>query len=145
MWFGVCIAVAMDLVPLDIVSTAVAMYNFIVNNIGGNLNLLLPLLQKVVGLQTAMILLFPGTYILAGMIFIATGLSWRCRCVQLEDIKITAEVEGLLQPPDEDLSTMLTESQEIQRRLSKRYAYNGVDSSVSSSDSKHSIVLTASI
>ena len=82
MWFGVCIAVTMELVPQEVSSTAVSLYLFIVNIVGGNLNLLLPWLQKSIGLQNSMIVLFPGAYCVGGVFFILAGLSWNIRYIK---------------------------------------------------------------
>lgn len=147
MWLGVCIAVAIDMVPPDVGANAVALFFFVVNLIGGNLNLALPPLEAAVGLQKAMIILFPGMYIAAALLFVVSGISWICcksrsrRSVSLEQI---SETEGLIQPPDEDFSHSLTESQEIQRRMSKRKAFHkGAETSLNSLEK--SVVLTASI
>lgn len=144
MWFGVCIAVAIEMVPTDISSASLALYLFIVNNIGGNLNIILPPLQKAIGLQHALVVLFPGTYLLSGLLFTIVALVWQCRSRH----RVTKPPihKPLIQRDDEDLTNMLTESQEIQRRLAKRQCYGAVDASVSSVESiKRSLVLTASI
>ena len=122
MWFGVCIAVAIELVPVNVSSASVSLYLFIVNIIGGNLNLLLPSLQRQMGLQYSMIVLFPGAYFIAGIFFILTGLTWKLRYIQpvVKDDSSSEETTSLIQNTNEDFTHMLTESQEIQRRLSKR-------------------------
>lgn len=46
MWVGITLAVVVELVPSDIKTTAVAVYLFIISNIGGNANLLVPPLTQ---------------------------------------------------------------------------------------------------
>ena len=124
MWFGVCIAVAIELVPLEVSSIAVSLYLFIVNIVGGNLNLLLPWLQKSIGLQDSMIVLFPGAYCVAGVFFILAGLSWNVRYVKPVEPVSLDEQTSLIQHAQHQES--ITESQDIQQRLSnKRPAHSG--------------------
>ena len=46
MWVGICLTVVVELVPTPLRTSAVAVYLFIISNIGGNLPLLVPPLQK---------------------------------------------------------------------------------------------------
>lgn len=46
MWVGITLAVVVELVPSEIKTTAVAAYLFIISNIGGNANLLVPPLAQ---------------------------------------------------------------------------------------------------
>ncbi len=125
MWFGVCIAVAIELVPVRVSSASVSLYLFIVNIVGGNLNLLLPTLQRRIGLQNAMIILFPGAYFIAGIFFVLTGLTWKLRYIKEKNQPAdNEETTGLIQHNNEDDVSLLTVSQEVQSRLSKRQPYN---------------------
>ena len=147
MWFGVCIAVVIEMVPSEIASGSLALYMFLVNNIGGNLNLILPPLESRLGLQLAMVILYPCMYIISGVLFAVSGLLWTfkplCHCRKKTNEVVGTEREGLLQN-DDDLTSLLTESQEIQRRLSKRLPY-GTEVSLSQADFRYSLSLTASI
>jgi hypothetical protein len=42
MWIGITIAVIVELIPADIRTTGIAVYLFIITNIGGNIQLLVP-------------------------------------------------------------------------------------------------------
>lgn len=42
MWIGITIAVIVELIPSDIRTTGIAVYLFIITNIGGNMQLLVP-------------------------------------------------------------------------------------------------------
>jgi hypothetical protein len=46
MWIGVLLTVVVELLPGRVRTTAIALYMFIITNIGGNVPLLVPLLQK---------------------------------------------------------------------------------------------------
>ena len=46
MWVSVALAVLVELVPSNVRTTAVAVYLFIITNIGGNMPLLVPVLKR---------------------------------------------------------------------------------------------------
>lgn len=46
MWIGITIAVLVELVPSDIRTTGIAVYLFIITNIGGNIQLLVPVIKN---------------------------------------------------------------------------------------------------
>ncbi len=70
MWIGVCIAVVVELVPSDLTASAVAVYFFIIQLIGGNMNLLETPIRKHINMRTALLILFPGMYLLGALFFI---------------------------------------------------------------------------
>lgn len=81
MWVGVTLAVVIELVPTRIRTSAVAVYLFIISNIGGNVPLLVPPIQqafedagssKTDGLRYALYILFPGLYVLGAGLFLLT-------------------------------------------------------------------------
>lgn len=78
MWIGVSMAIVTHLVPPDVVSLAIAIYMFIINNIGSSLNLLVPLLSAITGLRITMLIMFPGSYIVAAILFLFTSVVYCC-------------------------------------------------------------------
>ena len=68
-WIGVCLAVVIDLVPIDVTSAAVALFLFIINNIGSCMTLLVPVMAAQMGLRYTLLVLFPGSYIVAAILF----------------------------------------------------------------------------
>ena len=70
MWIGVLIAIVVDLVPVDLTTSSIAVYVFIIQIIGGNMNLLVTPISNKLGLRFALLITFPGFYILAAVIFI---------------------------------------------------------------------------
>ncbi len=73
-WIGVCIAVVIELVPSDLTTSAVAIYFFIIQIIGGNMNLLVPPIEQSLGLQYAMLIMYPGMYIVGALFFVSALL-----------------------------------------------------------------------
>lgn len=45
MWIGICLTVVVELIPTHVRTSAVAVYLFIISNVGGNMPLLVPPLQ----------------------------------------------------------------------------------------------------
>ncbi len=74
-----CLAVVISLVPAEVASAAVALYLFIINNIGGAMTLFLPPLEAAIGLQYALTVLFPGPYVVAAGLFALTQVVLHCQ------------------------------------------------------------------
>lgn len=74
MWVSVTLAVVLELVPSNIKTTAIAYYFFIISNIGGNMPLLVPPIEKATDLRTALYILYPGCYLLSAAIFVLSML-----------------------------------------------------------------------
>ena len=79
MWIGVCYATVLDQVPHRLVSSAVVLWLFINNNIAGGITLLVPVVERYVGLRYSLLILFPGCYLTATVLFSATLLTLCCR------------------------------------------------------------------
>ena len=107
MWIGVCLAMVVEMVPVGVASAAVALYLFIINNIGGNISLLLPPLQSKIGLRYSLLLLFPGCYLLAALFFFVTFLALCCaphkKTPSHHEVRVhVQEKEGLIQGVEND-------------------------------------------
>ena len=70
MWIGVCIAVVVDLVPADLTTSSIAVYVFIIQIIGGNMNLLVTPISNSHGLTFALLITLPGFYLASAIIFV---------------------------------------------------------------------------
>ncbi len=46
MWVGVCLTVIIELVPASLRTTGIGVYFFIITNIGGNIQILVPMVQR---------------------------------------------------------------------------------------------------
>lgn len=82
MWIGVCLSVVVDLVPEKLRITGIGVYFFIITNIGGNMQVLVPpvqnLLQRTFDLTNlgafrgALYIFYPGEYIVGSLLFLLT-------------------------------------------------------------------------
>ncbi|XP_071948158.1 protein spinster homolog 1-like [Antedon mediterranea] len=72
MWVGVTLAVVVELVPSSNRASAVAVYLFIISNIGGNMPLLVPPLKDATNFRFALLLLYPGCYVAGALLFLAS-------------------------------------------------------------------------
>jgi MFS family permease len=96
MWVGITLAVVVEVVPIPLRTTAVAVYMFVISNVGGNMPLLVPPLKNsfqrlgwdpVSSLRAALYVLYPGLYILGTVLFVAAlvTLRWDLRRRQNSD------------------------------------------------------------
>ena len=81
LWIGVCLAIIIEMVPRRMVAVAVAFFLFVVNNIGGLLPLLIPALDRQLELRYIMLVLLPGAYVVAAILFAITMVTKACQCV----------------------------------------------------------------
>ena len=79
MWLGVCVAIVIELVPRDLSASAVAVYFFIIQIIGGNMPLFVTPLTNALDYRWALLILYPGMYVAAAMLFIVTLLMVACK------------------------------------------------------------------
>lgn len=62
MWFGIVFAVLVEIVPLQVRSTAVGVFLFVMNNIGGNLPIVVEPVSKAIGYREAIMIFYAGFY-----------------------------------------------------------------------------------
>ena len=85
MWIGVTIAVVVDIVPVLIQGSVIAVYLFIITVIGGNFNILVTVfVQAGLGREWALLITFPGLYMLSSFLFIVTFFVLRCEIVKTQ-------------------------------------------------------------
>jgi len=101
LWIGVCLAIVIETVPRRVVAVAVAFFLFVINNIGGLLPLLIPALDSHLQLRYVMLLLFPGAYVTAAILFVVTmatkACATHCGSCQSLNRSTAAEQELLIQ------------------------------------------------
>ena len=101
MWIGTSMAVVTHLVPPEVVSITVAIYIFIINNIGSSLNLLVPILSTAIGLRLTILIMFAGTYLVSAILFLFTSILYCCTSRHAHhNVTNTGETDNLLQEPD---------------------------------------------
>merc|ERR1711871_281864 len=73
MWVGVTLTVVMELVPAGMRGTAIAVYLFIISNIGGNANVLVTPLRSALGYDNfdyTLLIMYPGMYVGGAVLFL---------------------------------------------------------------------------
>lgn len=85
MWIGVTLAVVVDVVPVLIQGSVIAVYLFIITVVGGNFNILVTVFVEA-GLhrEWALLITFPGLYMLSSFLFIVTFFVLRCEIVKAQ-------------------------------------------------------------
>lgn len=112
MWIGITLAIIVELVPSNVRTSAVAVYLFIISNIGGNMPLLVPPLQtafenadytKSQSLRGALYILYPALYVLGAIIFMpAMFLMKRDHQKLSSEIYMTMDSTNTLNEPQKE-------------------------------------------
>ena len=141
MWIGVCLAVVIEMVPLAVAAAAVAIFLFVINNIGGCVNLLVPPLAAACGIKYALVILVAGPYAVAGTVFllIILGSKVRRKCGGLasEDVDDEEERIRLLEESNEGTVGDQDNSRQSKRAVNSPVTVNYLDDD--SSDSNNDI------
>ncbi|XP_014259873.1 uncharacterized protein LOC106672735 [Cimex lectularius] len=74
MWFGILFAVLVEIVPLAVRSTTVGVFLFVMNNIGGNLPILMEPIRKLTSFQDALAIFYAGAYLISSVLFAITAM-----------------------------------------------------------------------
>nr|XP_022910814.1 uncharacterized protein LOC111421851 [Onthophagus taurus] len=72
MWFGILFAILVEIVPLQVRSTTVGLFLFVMNNIGGNLPILVDPVAKDVGYRESLYIFYAGAYGISSILFFFT-------------------------------------------------------------------------
>ncbi|CAG4934135.1 unnamed protein product [Colias eurytheme] len=72
MWFGILFAILVEIVPLSVRSTTVGVFLFVMNNVGGNLPILVDPVSKAIGYREAIMIFYAGFYALSAILFFLT-------------------------------------------------------------------------
>lgn len=62
MWFGIVFAILVEIVPVQVRSTTVGIFLFVMNNIGGNLPILVDPIAKHLGYRESISIFYAGMY-----------------------------------------------------------------------------------
>jgi predicted MFS family arabinose efflux permease len=65
MWFGIVFAVIVEIVPMEFRSSVVGVFMFVINNVGGNLPILVDPLAKVIGYRESISIFYAGFYLIS--------------------------------------------------------------------------------
>ena len=69
MWFGIFFAVLVEIVPPQITSTSVGVMLFFMNNVGGNLPILVDPVAKAIGYRESIEIFYAGSYAASAFLF----------------------------------------------------------------------------
>lgn len=72
MWFGIVFAVIVEIVPLEVRSSVVGVFMFVINNVGGNLPILVDPLAKYIGYRESIAIFYAGFYLVSSILFFVT-------------------------------------------------------------------------
>lgn len=70
MWFGIVFAVLVEIVPVQVRSTTVGIFLFVMNNVGGNLPILVDPVAKHLGYRESISIFYAGFYLLSKFLFV---------------------------------------------------------------------------
>ena len=65
MWFGILFAILVELVPTLVCSFTVGIFLFVMNNVGGNMPVIVYPLSQLMGYRESLLLVYPGFYLLS--------------------------------------------------------------------------------
>lgn len=62
MWFGILFAILVEIVPLEVRSSIVGIFLFVMNNVGGNLPIAVEPVSKAIGYRESLYIFYAGFY-----------------------------------------------------------------------------------
>lgn len=72
MWFGILFAILVEIVPVQVRSTTVGVFLFVMNNVGGNLPILVEPVSKAIGYRESLYIFYAGFYAISSVMFLLT-------------------------------------------------------------------------
>ncbi|XP_039298652.1 protein spinster homolog 1 [Nilaparvata lugens] len=92
MWFGILFAILVEIVPVSVRSTTVGVFLFIMNNIGGNLPILMEPVRKATSFRDSLAIFYAGAYLISSVLFAITMMMMG---KTKKETKNAANVEGV--------------------------------------------------
>lgn len=77
MWMGVLFAILLELVPSNVCSIITGMFLFVMNNVGGNLPVVINPIKDMIGYRETLFIFYPGGYLMSAIVFAICGLVLR--------------------------------------------------------------------
>jgi hypothetical protein len=125
MWIGVCVAVVLDIVPPDLTTSAVAVYFFTIQIIGANMPLFVTPITNGLSLRAAMLICFPGFYVVGALFFLVTLLVLRRRDAHAYEFGANMETASVQNGSDK--TNYMYKSTENLQDGTDRANYNSTD------------------
>lgn len=85
MWFGIVFAILVEIVPLSVRSSTVGIFLFVMNNVGGNLPILVDPVSKIIGYRAAVSIFYAGFYGVSSILFFFTMFWMEGKKAETED------------------------------------------------------------
>ncbi len=77
-WFAILFTVIVEVVEADVKAISIAVFLFVMNNIGGNLPVIVDPISKALGYREAIYLVWPGGVGMSAILFFAASIPlWR--------------------------------------------------------------------
>lgn len=103
MWIGVCLSVVVELVPEKLRITGIGVYFFIITNIGGNMQILMPPVRSALvswfgltdiqAFRGALYIFYPGEYVLGSALFLLTLFVLKQDINRLKEVSAKEDVK----------------------------------------------------
>jgi len=78
-WFAILFTVIVEIVNPDVKAISIAMFLFIMNNIGGNLPVIVSPIEDLIGYREAIYFVWPGMIGLSGILFFVASIPLKMR------------------------------------------------------------------
>ena len=65
MWISILFAVLIEIIPKHLCSLVIGIFLFVMNNVGGNLPVVIDPLSKLIGYREVLYIFYPGGYLLS--------------------------------------------------------------------------------
>jgi len=72
-WFAVLFTVMVEVVPTDVRSIVIAIFLFLMNNIGGQIPLIITPMKDALGFRYSLMIVWPGCILLSGILFFVSS------------------------------------------------------------------------
>ena len=73
-WFAILFTVIVEICAPEVKSVSIALFLFIMNNIGGNLPVIVDPISKAIGYREAVYLVWPGCVFVSSILFFAASV-----------------------------------------------------------------------
>ena len=78
-WFAILFTVIVEIVNQDVKAISIALFLFIMNNIGGNLPVIVSPIEDAIGYRQAIYLVWPGAQALSAVLFFIASIPLKMR------------------------------------------------------------------
>jgi len=80
-WFGILFVTLVEVAPSKLKTSILGIFLFLMNNIGGNIPVVLDPLSKLIGYRESLYILYPGMMVLSGVFFLTAVLPLKSQII----------------------------------------------------------------